>query len=118
MRLAGIRLTKRAVDGLAPRAKPFFSYDAELKGFGLRVTPSGQKSWIVEYRPGAGGRSVSKRRLTLGEATILTPDKARNAARHMLASVRLGTDPAGERAKERQTPTIAEVVDLYLANEI
>jgi hypothetical protein len=51
------RLTKRAIDALTPRAKPFIAFDADTKGFGCRVQPSGLKTFVLEHRPGAGGRS-------------------------------------------------------------
>ena len=39
------------------------------KIFGLRVFPSGTKTWIVEYRPGVGGRKVFKRRMKIDLAS-------------------------------------------------
>jgi Arm DNA-binding domain len=68
------KLTKRNVDALKPQAKAFVAYDSELQGFGVRVMPSGHKSFIVEYRPHGGGRSVTTRRLTLGALGALTTD--------------------------------------------
>jgi Arm DNA-binding domain len=59
-----VKLTKRTVDALTPRNRPFIAFDADLKGFGLRVMPTGSKTFILEYRPGAGGRGVAKRRLS------------------------------------------------------
>ena len=59
------RLTKRAIDALEPRAKTFIVFDVDVKGYGIRVEPSGLKSFVLEYRPGAGGRNVNKRRMTL-----------------------------------------------------
>jgi hypothetical protein len=54
-----IKLTKRAVDALAPRGgKSFVAYDSEVKGFGCRISPTGTKTFILEYRPGAGGRGA------------------------------------------------------------
>jgi hypothetical protein len=52
------RVTKRTVDALPARAKPYVAFDADVKGFGVRVMPSGAKTFVLEYRPGAGGRAV------------------------------------------------------------
>jgi len=112
-----MRLTKRAVDNLQPGEKPFIAYDADLKGFGVRVLPSGVKSWVAEYRPGVG-RSISKKRMTIGSVTTLTADEARNAARDILASVRLGSDPLGDRASERQSISVSSLIDQFLSDHV
>jgi integrase len=91
------RLTKQAIDALEPRAKPFIAFDPDVRGFGVRVMPSGLKSFILEYRPGAGGRNVTKRRMTLGRYGAMTPDQARRAALNALAHVRLGSRPASRK---------------------
>lgn len=49
------KLTKRAVDSLEPGERRYIVFDTDLTGFGVRITPSGHKSWVVEYRPGDGG---------------------------------------------------------------
>ena len=118
MAMAAMRLTKRAVDGLAPSNRELRVYDADLSGFGVRVMPSGFKSWFVEYRPKGGGGLVPTKRMTLGETTKLTADEARNAARDVLATVRLGGDPAGERRKSREMPTLAQLLEQFLADEV
>ena len=109
-----VRLTKRAVDNSVPRDKPFVLYDGELAGFGLRVMPSGFRSWIVEYRPDGGGRGVAKKRMTLGAVGKLTADQARAQAKTILANVALGGDPAGGRSASRATPTVAEFAETFL----
>lgn len=91
-------------------------YDASLKGFGLVVRPSGSRSWIAEYRPGAGGRNVAKRRVVIGSATTLTPEQARAEAMTILASVRMGADPAAERATARADISLGELCDRYLVD--
>jgi Arm DNA-binding domain/Phage integrase, N-terminal SAM-like domain len=108
------RLSKRTVDALRPGAKPYIVFDEDLTGFGLRVLPSGTKTWIVEYRPGAGGRKVFKRRMKIDLASRMTPDEARMHARKILARVRLGEDPAGERAARRDIPTLAAFAEQFL----
>lgn len=111
------KLTKRAVDDIQPTGRRFIVYDTELKGFGLKVTPSGSKTWCVEYRGGTRGRTVNKRRMTLGSVTAVTPDEARNAARTILARVALGDDPAAATAHARQIPSFQEFAERYLLEE-
>ena len=111
------KLTKREVDKSEPRASRYTVFDDELKGFGLRVSPTGAKSWVVEYRPDQGGRRTSKRRLTLGNAATLTPDEARRAARLELAKIRLGNDPLEQRKEGRLAPTVSEVARAYLSDQ-
>ncbi len=111
------RLTKRTVDTLEPGERPFVVYDTDLTGFGIRVMPSGYKSWIAEYRPGDGGRTVAKKRMTLGATNKITAEQARRKARDILSAAHLGADPAGERAKNRETPTFREFVDRYISEE-
>ena len=67
-RTANLKLTlnKRAVESLKPADKPFIAWDDKLTGFGLRVQPSGVRSYIVNYRAGAGGRKAANRRLVIG----------------------------------------------------
>jgi integrase len=112
-----LRLTKRIIDGIVPSDRSRVYYDTDLKGFGLRVQPSGARSWIVEYRPGAGGRGVATKRVTLGSSSTLAPDEARRAARDILAKVRFGEDPAAERSRLRQTPTFGDFAEKYLSEE-
>jgi integrase len=113
-----MRLAKRTVDALAPRERQYVEYDADLAGFGVAVYPSGVKSWIVEYRPHGGGRGVAKKRVTLGKIGQLTPDQARKAAADLLAAVRLGADPATEKAERRKALTVGELLDLFDAQYV
>ncbi len=112
------RLTKRTVDAAEARPARYTLFDDDLKGFGLRVYPTGEKSWIVEYRAGGGGRTVSKKRLTLGAVGTLTPDEARRAAKDALAGVRLGSDPARAKAAARKSSTFAELAQRFLAEHV
>lgn len=116
--MAKIRISKRTVDALQPGDKPYVAYDEILTGFGVRVMPSGTKSYIVEYRPGSGGRGVRSVRLSLGPHGVLTPEEARKLARDRLADARSGNDPAAQRRSERATLTLAEVADLWMAEAV
>jgi integrase len=107
------KLTKQSLARLKPRSKPYIEYDSDLPGFGVAVYPSGIKSWVCEYRPHGGGRGVAKKRVTLGKTSQLTPEQARRAAGDMLATVRLGGDPAQEKLERRASVTVGELIDLF-----
>lgn len=105
------RLTKRAIDALKPtRSGEQFTWDQELRGFGIRVKPSGTKTFLIQYR-NAEGRT---RRCVLGKFGVLTVEQARAIARKKLASVVDGADPADERLAVRRGLTVAELCDWYL----
>jgi len=86
-------------------------WDEALPGFGLRVRAGGSRGYVVQYRLGA-----KQRRMTLGSVKELTVEKARAAAKDVLAKVHLGDDPAGDRAKARATAadTLKAVAERYL----
>ncbi len=106
------------LDALSPRQKQYVEDDTDLSGFGVAVYPSGIKSWVCEYRPHGGGRGVAKKRVTLSKVTQLTPDQARKTAADMLAAVRLGGDPATEKAERRAAITVGELMDLFDAQYV
>jgi len=109
------RLGKRQVETLRPRAKPWIAWDDRLPGFGVRVQPSGCKSFIVNYRPGNGGRNAPNRRIVIGRYGAVEPARARKLARELLGRVAAGEDPAEERAEARRIPTLNQAFADYLA---
>lgn len=115
--MASQRITKRMVDGLKARESEYAIWDAQMPGFGVRVRPTGAKSYVVVYRAGSG-RGAPVRRYTIAGAGKIAPDSARTRARAILGQVAHGHDPAGERTTERGTPTIAELAERFLAEHI
>ncbi len=97
------RITKRVVDGLQPREGEYTEWDRDLTGFGVRVRPTGAKSYVVAYRAGRG-RSAPYRRQTIGPTNKLAPDQARDEAERILAGATLGADPAAELAAVKAAP--------------
>jgi integrase len=114
--MATVKLTKTRVDAVKPAAVPVYLWDAELKGFGLRCSPAGIKSYVVQYRAGGGGRSSPKLRVTIGRhGSPWTADTARSEAKRLLGAVAHGGDPASERQAARKAETVSELIDLYLS---
>jgi integrase len=104
-------LTDRAVRGLKPdprRARAVA--DGMVPWLAVRVTPNGKKSWTLGYR--IRGRA---RRLGLGQYPTIGVAEARKKARHALAQVENGVDPALEKQDARTAPTVADLVELYVA---
>jgi integrase len=96
---------------LVKAAKPGFVRDARLIGFGLRTTPAGVKSFIVEAR--VNGRA---RRFVIGRADRLTAAEAREQARTVLAEMAQGKDPQVRRRAQREgSDTLGEQLDDYIA---
>jgi hypothetical protein len=81
-----------------------------MRGFGVRLKPSGTASWLVQYR-NAEGRT---RRLVIGKVGTLTPETARRVARDHLSAVANGKDPSAGRHALREAMTVGELCDLYL----
>ena len=92
-----LKLTKRAVDALTSADKDRVVFDADLPGFGLKITPSGRKVFLVQYRF-PPGRAGSIRRYTIGTyGEGLTPDQARSIAVQVKGTLAAGLDPVVER---------------------
>lgn len=72
------------VEALAAGEREWRAWDEALKGFGVRIRPSGSKSWIVNAAArGADGR-VRSRRITLGRCGEMSLEEARTEARKHL----------------------------------
>lgn len=111
------RLTRRTVEAAVKAASRYTIWDSDLKGFGLRVEPSGTKTYVVRYRVG-GGRRGTLRQFKIGRANKLTPDEARDEAKKILALAETGKDPQAERVEARNALTVAELCDLYMAEGV
>jgi integrase len=113
----GGQITKRFVDGLKPRAGEYTVYDGQLPGFGIRVRPSGTKSYVVVYRAGAG-RGALVRRFLVANVGKITPEAARKRAKAILGAVAHGKDPVAEKAAECGAMTVAELADRFMAEHV
>ena len=86
----------------APEGKSdHIEWDSALTGFGLRLR-GGNRGYVIQYRVGK-----QQRRESLGDVRRVTLEAARDIARKRFAQVELGTDPGAERAKARETASVA-----------
>lgn len=108
-----LKLTKPLIDDLKPQATDQVYWDQSLRGFGLKVTPTGRKVFIVMYRTIDGQRL---RKYTIGPYGLMTLFSARSAAQKILLARLDGQDPAGEKQSRRKRPDgleIGAVVQQY-----
>lgn len=103
------KLTKRIVDAAHPRAERYDLWDDELAGFGLRVSPSGHKSWFAFYRTSAG----DARRQTIGPTSLFTPEQAREDAGEILRTAKRGGDPAAAKRAAKKVARMGDLLDTY-----
>src|SRR5262245_34377203 len=92
-------------------------FDADLPGFGLRVRDSGVQAWLVQYAlPRNATHRRGTRRITRGSPATLDPGKAREAAKRVLAEVRLGKDPASDKqtARAQSANTVGALLPRFL----
>lgn len=109
-------VTKRSVDALSGGPANSFLWDDQLRGFGVKVTPNGSKSYIFAYR--VGGREAAKRRYTIGRhGSPWTPASARSKAEALAALVSNGVDPMLAQ-KERRKDAVELEFSAYAARFI
>lgn len=127
--MSATRLTQRRVDSLRSRRKVHDVRDTELKGFGVRVMPSGARRYFVHSQN--EGRRVWK---IVGDANVIGLAEARIQARAMLAALRDGRDAVAiapgetpfeivarevlDRSARRWKPGTARVNDIYFREQI
>lgn len=107
-----MKLTKAFVDKaeLPINKDQVFYRDDQLKGFALRVTASGTKSFIVEKNIGN-----KVRRMTLGKYGALTVEQARKEAQKIIGQIATGIDPIAEKlATKMSAITLNDVFEDYI----
>jgi integrase len=98
-------ITNALLKTLTPQAKPYEVRDTQLTGFLLRVQPTGTMTYYVEYARG--------QREKLGAGNVITPIQARDLAKHLLADVAKGYDPAESKRKARQHTVGSFLLEVY-----
>lgn len=111
-----MKLNKSTIDKLRPKSEAYFVWDEALRGFGVRVAPSGSKQYWVRFRVGRG-RSAKQRKRSIGaHGSPWSPDQARAEALQILSVAARGVDMAGETG--RRTDTINSLCDRFLVEHV
>ncbi len=102
------KLTKRSVESFGVRAKSYFEWDSEVKGFGVRIMPSGTKTYQVQYRK--GGRT---RRASIGRHGNITAEQARAKAKEIMGQLSRGANLVEDIAQLLRAPTISALCERF-----
>jgi len=109
------RLTDAVVKALPlPSAGNKIHYDSEVKGFGCRVTATGARAFILNYRTKAG----RERRITIGSFPDWGAVAARQEASRLKQLVDRGEDPLDQIETDRAAPTIADLCARFEADHM
>lgn len=104
------KLTKTLIAALEAREKEYAVWDSECPGFGVRVFPTGTKSYFVSYRD---ERRRAKRQ-TLGSTAAKSVSLVRNEARQALADIGRHVNPFDERKRLNRIPLLRDFWSVYL----
>ena len=100
--MPNITLSEARVKALRPRPTAYDIRDAKLRGFGVRVLPSGAKRFFIHTQH--RGTRIWK---MVGDATAINVDAARARAASMLAAIRGAADASPDAMRFE---TVAETV--------
>jgi integrase len=106
-------LTMKQISAAKPQAARYVLWDGKQAGFGLRIAPSGRKTFILSYRLKGTRRAITASLGTYGDVTL---DQARNEARKLAGTVAHGGDPmAAKRARTTAERALqaGRLVELY-----
>ena len=110
--MATVRLDERRVRTLKSRKSAYDMRDRKLKGFGVRVMPSGAKRYFIHSQH--DGRRIWK---IIGEAGSISTDEARGRAKTVMAAIREGSDGQSTASPDIAFETVAdEVFRRYARN--
>jgi integrase len=104
----------RLNDKTAAKAPPglyWDTHDTAPRGFLLRVTTGGSRTWCLNYRVRDTGK---ERRLTVGDVASWPVTAARRRAAELRRVIDAGGDPLGAWQEKRQAPTVKELVDRFV----
>ena len=91
----------------------YWDADPKAIGFGLRIYPSGNRSFFVNYRLGG-----TERKFTVGPFPAWSTSAARDRAIALRKQIDNGEDPTGEKRERREAPVMADLIDRYITEHL
>jgi integrase len=108
------KISKRTADALTPAPKDAYLWDGMVKGFALKVTPRGTKTYLFEYKDD----HRKTRRVTIGHHGVITAEQARDKAKALAAEVELGGNPAAERSDRKSAATVSSLAEQWIEEHV
>jgi integrase len=99
----------------APAKGNRIAYDDDVRGFGVRVTTGGARSYILNYVTRDRGQ---ERRYTIGSADNWKATAARDEAKRLKRLIDGGGDPLRDIEDERAAPTVAELIERFKTEHV
>lgn len=99
-------MKQRVTQTLIDNARPGFVWDTDVPSFGIRVTDSGRKTYIIRFRD----KARRSRMHTVGRCCDLSPKDARDEARRLFTLIRQGEDPTAAK----HAPTMQDAYERWL----
>ena len=111
------RFTDAQIKRLKPTSKRAIIFEHGGRGFGLRIEPSGRKSFFLEYRFGEA-EERRNRVLTIGKHPTVSLTEARSIASQSLSQIEQDIDPATQKLTkkiaDRNALTVGDLVEEYI----
>lgn len=112
--MTAVPLTKSLIDQLKNAKTDYTVWDSKVGGLGIRVAPSGRKTFVLYYRAESG----KQRKPTIGRYGAITLDQARSIAREWLGLIARGFDISKERQVRRSAETVEQLSRRFLTEYV
>jgi integrase len=104
-----IKISKRIVEALEVQDRDVDHFDEDLKGFGVRVRPSGRKTYFVMMR-----HKCVMRRFTIGSHAAVTAEAARLKAKQIISDLAIDKNPTAEQDAVRNSVTVRSLGERFI----
>lgn len=104
------KLTVSRVKNLPTTGKRYVAWDNEIKGFGVRVSDKGVKSFVLKYV----NQFKKQKYHTIGKYGSISVPTARNIAEKLRGQISLGIDPQSDKRQKQEAMKVEELCKLYL----